>query len=72
MCQGYHRRQVEKWQHTRWLGLEIHNSLRPPGEPGKSLHKYLPLPGDAQPVGSTAEEIAALWAELDSRDANIL
>ena len=54
---------------------EIRNLMRGPKDAWQPAHEVLPLPGDGLApaiVPESAEDIEALWAELDARDAALL
>lgn len=75
MCRGYHRRQISKWQHTREQITALLNVNRDPKTPVIQPREVMQLPGDAallSTVPDTPEDIEALWAELDQRDAALL
>ncbi|WP_232341339.1 hypothetical protein [Hymenobacter ginkgonis] len=75
MCRGYHRRQTEGWRRTRLLATVLVNLHRDAKTPALSPEELLPLPGDTLPEAApdlTPEDVEALWALLDERDAAIL
>jgi len=72
MCRGYHRRSVEQWRHTREHITALFNVNRAPDTPVLHPIEVLPLPGDTagpSTAPETPEDIEALWAALDERDA---
>jgi hypothetical protein len=74
-CRGYRRKQVDAWRRARLLATLLVNIHRDPKTPAVTPEALLPLLGDVlepSTTPSSAEEIAALWAELDERDAAIL
>jgi hypothetical protein len=74
-CRGYRRKQAESWRRTRLLVTLLVNIHRDPKTPAVTPEALLPLLGDVlepRAAQATAEEIAALWADLDERDAAIL
>lgn len=74
-CRGYRRQQAEAWRRTRLLVTLLVNIHRDPKMPALSPEELLPLLGDLVspgPVPESEEDIAALWAELDLRDAALL
>lgn len=75
MCQGYHRRQLEKLRRLRLMLTEVRNGLRGPGEDWQPATNILPLPGDdAAPVGPqmSAEEYLAELARVAELDKDLL
>lgn len=75
MARGYHRRQVAQWQHTREHITALFNIHRDPKTPVLHASEVMPLPGDAAALHQAPEpeeDIEALWAELDERDAALL
>jgi hypothetical protein len=66
---------LEEYRRTRLLMAEIRNLMRGPKDPWQPADEILPLPGDGllpAAAPESAEDIEALWAELDARDAALL
>jgi hypothetical protein len=75
MCRGYHRRQLAQWEHTREHITALFNIHRDPKTPALKASEVMPLPTDGHSLVATTEpeeDIEALWAELDQRDAALL
>ncbi|MDO7888289.1 hypothetical protein [Hymenobacter cheonanensis] len=66
---------MEAYRRTRLIVAELRNAFRGPKDPWQAPEQVMPLPGDsAGPATApeTPEDIEALWAELDQRDAALL
>lgn len=72
MADGYHRRQVLQWHHTRWLGTILLNVNRGEGDEPLSPEDVLPLPGDPDPAVLTPEELDAELARIVQLDTDWL
>lgn len=66
MVRGYHRRQAERWRHTRLLATTLYNVNRDPDSEALRPEDFMPLPGDelalTGPEMSEADYLAALAA----------
>ncbi|GAB3661500.1 hypothetical protein GCM10027594_31350 [Hymenobacter agri] len=73
-AEGFHRRQIRKWQHTRWLGTVLLNINRDPEKSPEPIEPWevLSLPGDPQPAVVTPEELDAELARIAQLDTDWL
>jgi hypothetical protein len=71
---GFHRRQIRKWQHTRFQVTALLNVNRDPEKTPEPIEPWevLRLPGDPQPEVLTLEEIDAELARLAAIDTDWL
>ena len=65
---GFHRRQIRKWQHTRFLATMLLNVNRDPDSAPVEPWEVLPLPGDPVPEVLNLEEVDAELARLAEID----
>ena len=68
MADGFHRRQVRKWQHTRFLAAITLNVNRAEKTPPIQPQDVLWLPGDPPPTVLDEEEFEATMARLSNPD----
>lgn len=67
---GYHRRQEDKWQRTRWLAAQHYNSQRTEKDPTIMPTDLMWLPGDPPPPKPMdLEEFDETMARLAALDA---
>ena len=75
IADGYHRREADKWRHTRWLGTILLNVHRGEGEDVMTPEEVMPLPGDVLPLAAhvlTPAEIDAEFVRLLALDTDLL
>ncbi|MGY3091080.1 hypothetical protein ACVWYF_004144 [Hymenobacter sp. UYAg731] len=66
---GWHRRQIRKWHHTRYLATMLLNVNRAEKTPAILPHEVLWLPGDPEPTPPMDEvEFDATMARLAATD----
>jgi hypothetical protein len=73
MAAGFHRRQVRKWHHTRFLATVLVNVNRDPDSPPVTPEELMPLPGDAPaPEPMSLEELETELARVAAIDTDWL
>ena len=70
---GFHRREIRKWRHTRWLGTLLLNVHRGEDDPVQTPEDVLYLPGDPPLLtAATPEELDAELARVAALDPDWL
>jgi hypothetical protein len=72
MAEGYHRRQVLDWHHTRWLGTILLNVNRGEDDAPLTPEEVKWLPGDKIPGLISPEELDAELARVAAIDTDWL